>query len=247
MITSHPSATEVTFRVRPLGFDKGEVQAFITNLLNDYTQVTRELERLRSEMAALREFSSERRPTEPQPTTQAVPPVVSASTTTAREVERILAGAERIAEEMRARATEESETLLRESKERAAALVREAEDQAARRTLEADTLATAAIQDADARSTASLEDAEARAAALLRDAEQRAAAVLRDAETRAADLVEGAAQHVLRLDGQAATIRAQWTTMRTALQAATDAASSALQAIDTLEEEPEPALEGKRR
>jgi cell division septum initiation protein DivIVA len=41
MTTSNKSATEVSFRVRPLGFDLSEVQAFIGNLMNDYAQVTR--------------------------------------------------------------------------------------------------------------------------------------------------------------------------------------------------------------
>jgi cell division septum initiation protein DivIVA len=115
MTTSNTSATEVSFRVRPLGFDRAEVQAFIGNLLNDYAQVTRTLERLRQEMTALRE-GPERR---------------SQPESTAREVERILAGAERIAEEVRTRAAEESEATLRDVEARAADAMKDAETRAA--------------------------------------------------------------------------------------------------------------------
>jgi cell division septum initiation protein DivIVA len=115
MTTTNTSATEVSFRVRPLGFDRAEVQAFIGNLLNDYAQVTRTLERLRQEMTALRE-GPERR---------------SQPESTAKEVERILAGAERIAEEVRTRAAEESEATLRDVELRAADTVKDAEARAA--------------------------------------------------------------------------------------------------------------------
>jgi cell division septum initiation protein DivIVA len=115
MTTTNTSATEVSFRVRPLGFDRAEVQAFIGNLLNDYAQVTRTLERLRQEMSSLRE-GPERR---------------SQPESTAKEVERILAGAARIAEELRTRAEEESETTLREVEARAADTMKEAETRGA--------------------------------------------------------------------------------------------------------------------
>ena len=62
MTTINTTAADVTFRVRPLGFDRGEVQAFIGNLLNDYAQVTRELDRLRNEMTAMRDFPGDRKP-----------------------------------------------------------------------------------------------------------------------------------------------------------------------------------------
>jgi cell division septum initiation protein DivIVA len=111
MTTTNTSATEVSFRVRPLGFDRAEVQAFIGNLLNDYAQVTRTLERLRQEMSSLRDA----------PERRALPE------STAREVERILAGAERIAEEVRTRADDESAATLQEAATRAADTLREAE------------------------------------------------------------------------------------------------------------------------
>ena len=111
MTTTNTSATEVSFRVRPLGFDRAEVQAFIGNLLNDYAQVTRTLERLRQEMSTLRD-APERR---------------SQPESTAKEVERILAGAERIAEEVRTRAEAESEATLRDVEARASDTIKEAE------------------------------------------------------------------------------------------------------------------------
>jgi cell division septum initiation protein DivIVA len=147
MTTSNTSASDVTFRVRPLGFDRNEVQAFIGNLLNDYAQVSRELDRLRNEMAALREFPLERKPaTDVQPTAPA-----SAAAHTAREVERILAGAERIADEIRSRAHDES-TAVRQ---------------------EADAKAAAAVREADARASELLKEAEARAAEIVEGAVQQ--------------------------------------------------------------------------
>jgi cell division septum initiation protein DivIVA len=115
MTTTNTSATEVSFRVRPFGFDRAEVQAFIGNLLNDYAQVTRTLERLRQEMAALRDAPDRR----------------SQPESTAKEVEQILAGAARIAEEVRTRARDESEATLRDVEARASDTMREAETRGA--------------------------------------------------------------------------------------------------------------------
>jgi cell division septum initiation protein DivIVA len=115
MTTPNTSATEVSFRVRPFGFDRAEVQAFIGNLLNDYAQVTRTLERLRQEMSGQRDAPEKR----------------SLPESTAREVERILAGAERIADEVRTRAEEESSLTLRECEARAADTIKEAETRGA--------------------------------------------------------------------------------------------------------------------
>lgn len=243
MNSLQPSAAEVNFRVRPLGFDKGEVQAFISNLLNDYAQVTRELDRLRNEMAALRDYAPERRgpaspvidvaPVVAQAPAPAAP--VSASATTAREVERILAGAERIADEIRARATEESEALRREAETIAATARQRADEQTAEATREAESRAVTLVT-----------DAEARAAATLQSAEAKAAELVRDAESRATELLEHAVQQVSMLDRQATTIRTQCAHMRTAIRAANEAAGAALREIDALDEEPEPALHAKR-
>lgn len=247
MNTLHPSAAEVSFRVRPLGFDKGEVQAFISNLLNDYAQVTRELDRLRNEMAVMRETAPERRPVEvttavpavalaAAPVTAAPAPVApSAAGATAREVERILAGAERIAEEMRARAAEESEALRRDAEVRATALLRDT-----------DTHAAATKSETEARAASLLQDAEVRATAALQEAESRAAELVRDAQARAAELVDGAAQQVVELDRQATAIRAQCAHMRAAFRTANDAAATALRAIGAMEEDPVPALQSNR-
>lgn len=228
MTTINTSASDVSFRVRPLGFDKGEVQAFIGNLLNDYAQVTRELDRLRNEMATLREFSNERRPVAEAFAAAQAPaaaaPSIAASA--AKEVERILAGAERIAEEIRSRASEEARTGLHD----------------------AETQAAATLGDADARATSMLRDADARATSVIRDADLRAAELLKEAETRAAEIVDGAVQQVVHLDRQAASVRAQCVQMRSAIKSATEAAAMALKEITAMEEDhdPEPALHTKR-
>jgi cell division septum initiation protein DivIVA len=114
-MTTNTSATEVSFRVRPLGFDRAEVQAFIGNLLNDYAQVTRTLERLRQEMSSLRDAPE--RKSQPE--------------STAKAVESILAGAARIAEEVRTRAEEESLATMRDVEARAADTLKEAETRGA--------------------------------------------------------------------------------------------------------------------
>lgn len=133
MNTINTSATEVSFRVRPLGFDRNEVQAFIGNLLNDYAQVTHELERMRAEVNTLREMQG-RRETMPAPQ-----PIAAAQPahdrkllpeTTAREVERILEGAERIAEEVRGRAHTDAAASVREAETKCGNLIKDAEGRA---------------------------------------------------------------------------------------------------------------------
>lgn len=131
MSSINTSATEVSFRVRPLGFDRNEVQAFIGNLLNDYAQVTHELERMRAEVNTLRELQA-RREAQPAPPPGAPPPQERKllPETTAREVERILEGAERIAEEIRGRAHTDAQTSLREAETKCAGLLKDAEGRA---------------------------------------------------------------------------------------------------------------------
>lgn len=237
MSSPHPSTSDVTFRVSVLGFHKGEVQAFISNLLNDYAQVTRELDRLRTEITTLREVVPDRRPTDIAPVKAIAdaPTQTSSATTTAREVERILAGAERIADEIRARAKEEVDALRREADERVASTVGDAE-------VRASTVA----RDAETDALAMREEAEARAHAMVREAEIRAADLVRDAQGRAAGLVDAAAQQVVELDRQAAAVRAQCIQMRAAIRAVNEAALSALTTIDGLDEERTPALPAKR-
>lgn len=203
MSSINTSSSDVSFRVRPLGFDRGEVQAFIGNLLNDYAQVTRELDRLRIEMAALREAPPEPRPAVVPPVAAPAPPAVqTVAASSAKEVERILAAAERIAEEMRLRAQQESETMLREAEALAAASVDEAETKAA-----------AALKEADSKSADLLRDAESRAAELVHGAaeqvvtlDRQAAAIraqciqMRDAIRSAGDAANQALRHLTELE-----------------------------------------------
>ncbi len=166
MTSINTSASDVTFRVRPLGFDRGEVQAFIGNLLNDYAQVTRELDRLRNEMAAFRDFSTEQQTPTFAPVTPVIPTPVASSA--AKEVERILAAAERIAAEVRARASEESEAAVRD----------------------ASTQASAAIEEADARAAELMREAEARAAEIVDGAVQQVVHLDRQAAAVRAQCVQ---------------------------------------------------------
>jgi cell division septum initiation protein DivIVA len=203
MSTINPSSSDVSFRVRPLGFDRGEVQAFIGNLLNDYAQVTRELDRLRIEMAALREAPPEPRLAIPQAVAPAGPKgTAQAAASSAREVERILAAAERIAEDMRSRAQQDSDAALQESEARAAATVRDAEERAA-----------AALHEASAKSADVLRDAEARAAEIVDSAAQQVVALdrqaaairtqcmqMREAIRSAGDAASQALRHIASLD-----------------------------------------------
>jgi cell division septum initiation protein DivIVA len=159
MTTINTSATEVSFRVRPLGFDRNEVQAFIGNLLNDYAQVTHELERMRAEVNTLRDAQA-RRESQPPPPVAAPPQERKLlPDSTAREVERILEGAERIAEEVRTRAHTDAAAALREAETKSAMLMR----------------------DADTKSAVLMRDAESKCAALLKEAEGRATEVVDEA------------------------------------------------------------------
>lgn len=194
MSTLTPPSSDVGFRVRPLGFDRGEVQAFIGNLLNDYAQVTRELDRLRVELAALREAPPEPRLAAPQPAAPHAATRAGASTaaSSAKEVERILAAAERIAEETRVRAQHESDAALQDSEARAAAAVREAEERA-----------SAILQEASAKSADVLREAESRAAELVDGAAQQVVALDRQAAGIRAQCMQ--MREALRSAGDAAT------------------------------------------
>jgi len=115
-VTAVPTP-DLTFRIRPLGFDRREVLAFVNNLLNDYAEVMRECERMQQELSVSQGQA-------------AGPP--RRSETTAREVERILAGAHRIATEIEERADDERSHMLAEANARAGKIVENAEQQAAR-------------------------------------------------------------------------------------------------------------------
>jgi cell division septum initiation protein DivIVA len=204
MSTINTSSSDVSFRVRPLGFDRGEVQAFIGNLLNDYAQVTRELDRVRVEIATLREAPPEppraavAQPAEP---TALATPVAASS---AKEVERILAAAERIAEEMRARVQQEIDATVREAEERAAATVREAENRASMALHDAKTKSADLIRDAETRAGGLVDAAVQQVVALDRQAAAVRAqcAQMRDSIRSAGDAASQALRHLAALDGE---------------------------------------------
>jgi cell division septum initiation protein DivIVA len=115
-ITDVP-APDPSFRIRPIGFDRREVLAFVNNLISDYGHVRRDLERAQQELLVVQGSAAERR----------VP-----SVTAARDVERILAGAQRIATEIEDAAKDERSRVLAEANARAAETLEEARQQAAR-------------------------------------------------------------------------------------------------------------------
>jgi cell division septum initiation protein DivIVA len=120
-ITDVP-ASDPSFRIRTRGFDRGEVLAFVNNLLSDYAHVRRDLERAQQELLIAQGSAAERR----------VPSVIAA-----REVERILAGAQRIASEIEESARDEGSRVLAGANARAAGILEDAEKHAARITDEA--------------------------------------------------------------------------------------------------------------
>jgi cell division septum initiation protein DivIVA len=115
-ITDDP-AHDPSFRTRPIGFDRREVLAFVNNLLSDYGRVKRDLERAQQELLVAQGGAAERR----------VP-----SVNAARDVERILAGAQRIATEIEDAAKEERSRVLAEANARAGEILDEARQQAGR-------------------------------------------------------------------------------------------------------------------
>jgi cell division septum initiation protein DivIVA len=115
-ITDVP-APDPSFRIRPIGFDRREVLAFVNNLLSDYRRVRGDLERAQQELLVVHGAAADRR----------VP-----SPTAARDVERILAGAQRIATEIEDAAKDERSRVLAEANTRAAEILEEAKQQAAR-------------------------------------------------------------------------------------------------------------------
>lgn len=110
---------EPSFRVRVLGFDRAEVRAFVSNLLSDYAQVQRDLDRVQHEVITARNQAAEAR---------------LSSETTARDVERILAGAQRIAAEIEDHAKKERSRTLAEANAVAGEILGNARTQAAQIT-----------------------------------------------------------------------------------------------------------------
>ena len=103
-----------SFRLRPLGFDRGQVLAFVSNLIGDYERAVRDLDHARQELHVAHEGATE------QP-----------SGTAAQGVERIFVAAERIADEIEDRAKGEAARLLAEATARAADVLTNAERRAA--------------------------------------------------------------------------------------------------------------------
>lgn len=107
------AASDISFRIRPLGFDKQEVRAFVENLLEDYEKVRNELDRLRAA------------PTAPKPEGATGP------SATAREVQRVLEGAQRVADDVERRAIDESARIVEDARAHAAEILAGAQRKAA--------------------------------------------------------------------------------------------------------------------
>jgi cell division septum initiation protein DivIVA len=103
---------DITFRSRLLGFDRREVRAFIANIVEDYEHLRNELERLRGQG------------------TVGAPEAASAMGTTAREVQRVLEGAQRVANDVERRAAEESAHVVEAAHTQAAEIVATAQKKA---------------------------------------------------------------------------------------------------------------------
>ena len=108
-----------SFSVRLFGFDRQQVIGFCSHIANDYERTVRELEQSRQTVHSLQAA----RPTSPA--------ALPAAQTASQGVERILASAQRIAEEMESDAKTEAARMLAEAKTSAAGIVREAEQTAA--------------------------------------------------------------------------------------------------------------------
>lgn len=110
-MTSDFGGPAATFRSRLLGFDKEEVRTCVRNLLADYEDARKQIERLTASLEAAQASGG-------QPARQA---------TTGVQVERVLASAHRVAEEVRADAENVARQTLREAQEEAAQLRANAE------------------------------------------------------------------------------------------------------------------------
>ena len=123
MTVTDAEMTGASFRVRLFGFDRAEVLRFMNNLLSDYAQAQRDLERARDELSAARKQETEAR---------------LSSESTARDVERILAGAQRIAAEIEDYAKRERSKILADSNAAAGEILANARAQAVQITAAAE-------------------------------------------------------------------------------------------------------------
>ena len=88
------------FRLAVRGFDRNEVNAFLTELADDYEQALRETERLREELGRAEVLINEHREAE-------------------RNLRNTLMTAQRLADEIRASAEQEGKRIIREAEGRA--------------------------------------------------------------------------------------------------------------------------------
>ena len=109
-MTSDFVSPVVTFRSRLLGFDKEEVRAFVRNLIADYDDARKQIERLTAGLEATQTSGGQPR----QPTTGV-------------QIERVLASAHKVAEDVRADAEKVARQMVREAQEEAAQLRTNAE------------------------------------------------------------------------------------------------------------------------
>jgi cell division septum initiation protein DivIVA len=104
--------SDVTFRSSLLGFDRREVRAFIANLVEDCEKARAELERLRGH--------------EPAPRPESSPGMAAA----AREVQRVLEGAQRVVDDLEKRAADESARVVADAHAKAADILAAAQRRA---------------------------------------------------------------------------------------------------------------------
>jgi cell division septum initiation protein DivIVA len=114
-IDSYESDT-AAFRTRLLGFDKNEVRACLQNLARDHDEARRQVERLTVRLKLLEEESRDRGP--------AVSPL-------AAQVEKVLASAHQVAEDVKTDAQAAAKKVLVDAQEEAARLRGQAERDAA--------------------------------------------------------------------------------------------------------------------
>ena len=109
------AVSEIAFRTRPLGFDRQEVRAFIGNLLEDYEKLRTELDRLRASA----------------PTARTDGPAIGAAT---RELQRVLEGAQRVADDIERRAAADGSRIVEDAHAQAADIIATAQRTAAETT-----------------------------------------------------------------------------------------------------------------
>jgi cell division septum initiation protein DivIVA len=100
-----------TFRTRPLGFDKDEVRACLQNLASDYEEAQRQIDRLTARLRAFEDVQEQS----------------PARSATAVQVERVLASAHKIAEDVKVEAEAAAKKILSDAHGEAARLRTQAE------------------------------------------------------------------------------------------------------------------------